>query len=286
MKRNRISEIHFYEWRVSLWLISETRQRLDAAGRGIYRELLDHCYGQGKMPCDAEWMCARCACTADQFEKAWRVISRHFPMIEGTDYRYNVHADIVRQEYFNYVEKQRENRKCRDEKRNVISNIDYDGSTKNKSGRKQNQPNGNGNGNGNGNVKEQTPLSAVADGKEKRPQKIWYDESFSSWYAGFWNHTGKQPARKAYEKAINKLVDSGKKYNEAKLFLVSQESDYRRNFEHDKSWEWRIGLHPATWLNKELWTDEVQHPAPTQLPIKSIYAKDKPMTKEEMQEYA
>ena len=100
MKRDRIAEIHFYEWRIGAWATSETRDRLDSAGRGIYRELLDQCYGQGKIPDDTEWICRRCACTFEQYEKAWKVIGRHFPVINGTEYRYNVLADMMRSEYF------------------------------------------------------------------------------------------------------------------------------------------------------------------------------------------
>jgi hypothetical protein len=29
---------------------------LHAAGRGIYRELMDQCYGQGRFPADKEWI--------------------------------------------------------------------------------------------------------------------------------------------------------------------------------------------------------------------------------------
>lgn len=129
MKRDRVAEIHFYEWRIGAWSISETRDRLNAAGRGIYRELLDHCYGQGKIPDDPEWMCRRCACTPEELQKALKVIGRHFPKIDGTEYRSNVFADMFRTDYFSFIEKQREASRSRDKKPKKIKDIRIDGSS-------------------------------------------------------------------------------------------------------------------------------------------------------------
>ena len=95
VKRARAVEIHFYEWRATTWATSETRDRLDAAGRGIYRELLDQCYLQGKFPDDVEWICRKCACSQQEYEKAWPKIERHFP-ISTPGYRNNMPANIVR----------------------------------------------------------------------------------------------------------------------------------------------------------------------------------------------
>jgi hypothetical protein len=149
LKRDRVAEIHFYEWRIGAWATSETRDRLDAAGRGIYRELLDQCYGQGKIPDDPEWICRRCACTQEQYEKAWRVISRHFPKITDTEYRYNVLADLVRKEYFQYVGTQRANRKSRIDKPKQNNDLDDGGTTIVQPSFNGGSTNGNGNGNGN-----------------------------------------------------------------------------------------------------------------------------------------
>lgn len=163
MKRDRVAEIHFYEWRIGAWSISETRDRLDAAGRGIYRELLDQCYGAGKFPSDIEWICRRCACTPEQYEKTWKIISRHFPLIEKTEYRYNVHADIIRAEYFLYVEKQRSNRKCRESKRNKSNEVRYGGSTVSENVSNGGSTNGNGNDNGNTTATASIPKSTAVD---------------------------------------------------------------------------------------------------------------------------
>ena len=111
MKKDRIAELHFFEWRLTAWALSETRDRLNAAGRGIYRELLDQCYGQGRFPDDPEWICRRCACTLLEYETAWHFIKKHFPVSKTAGYRHHVPADIVRREYFSYVMGQRKNRK-------------------------------------------------------------------------------------------------------------------------------------------------------------------------------
>src|SRR4051794_2680374 len=111
MKKDRVPELHFYEWRISAWATSETRDRLDATGRGVYRELLDHCYAKGEFPDDQEWICRRCACTTEQFEKVWPLLQKHFPISKTPGYRWNVPANIVRREYFRYVDGQRKKRK-------------------------------------------------------------------------------------------------------------------------------------------------------------------------------
>ena len=152
VKRDRVAEIHFYEWRVGAWLSSEAHDRLDATGRGIYRELLDHCYTQGKVPDDPEWMCRRCACTREQLEVTWKIIGKHFPKISGTEYLSNVQADIFRKEYFSYVARQRANRAgYRDRNSNKSSDINNGGGTVVATGINRGRTNGNGNGNGNGN---------------------------------------------------------------------------------------------------------------------------------------
>jgi hypothetical protein len=111
MKKDRIAELHYFEWRLTAWALSETRDRLNAAGRGIYRELLDQCYGQGRFPDDPEWICRRCACSLEEYQTAWNFIKKHFPVSKTAGYRHHIPADIVRREYFSYVMGQRKNRK-------------------------------------------------------------------------------------------------------------------------------------------------------------------------------
>ncbi len=74
----KFTEVYYYDWKASLWSASETRDRLDATGRGIYRELLDQCYLQGSFPGDPEWICRKCACTMSQYLKYWPKMEHQF----------------------------------------------------------------------------------------------------------------------------------------------------------------------------------------------------------------
>jgi hypothetical protein len=142
MKKDRIPEVHFYEWRISAWAISETRDRLDAAGRRIYRELLDACYGQGRFPDDESWMIRRCACTPEEFARTWPLIQKHFPISKTAGYRENIPANIIRREYFGYITGQRKRRKDAINKANKKRELDELASTGDNSGYSADQPNG------------------------------------------------------------------------------------------------------------------------------------------------
>lgn len=112
MKKDRIPELHFYEWSVPRWVLSSTRDALDATGRGIYRDLLDLCYTQGGFPLDVVLLCRKCACTKEQFDAAWPIIERHFPKDDhAPNMRVNRDATTYRRNYFNYIEEQRAKRK-------------------------------------------------------------------------------------------------------------------------------------------------------------------------------
>ena len=278
MKRDRVAEIHFYEWRIGAWAISETRDRLDSSGRGIYRELLDHCYGQGKIPDDPEWICRRCACTQEQYEKAWKVIARHFPKIEGTEYRYNVHSDIVRGEYFAYVEKQRANRKCRDDKSNKINDEHYDCTTMSENVSNGGSTNGNGNGNGNvtatamqrQEVKPSAPSGALRPRVPLRKGKRTSEEIRCAlngrlpWWEEFWKvypcHEGMNPAMDAFERRVQDHDLAVEMYRAAKRYAAKLAADPTAKPKYGQGW-----------INEERWTDETVHlvaDAP-----KSIYTK-------------
>lgn len=110
MAKERQKDLSFYEWRFNAWRTSATRDMLDATGRGIYRELLDQCYAQGEFPSDPLYICRVCACSMEQFEAAWKVISKHFLKGRGGTLR-NKFADLERRKYADYVEGQRQKRK-------------------------------------------------------------------------------------------------------------------------------------------------------------------------------
>lgn len=104
------------------------------------------------------------------------------------------------------------------------------------------------------------PLSLAVAGAEiatKRPLKSWYDSEHDRWYKAFWNRQGKAQSRKAYEKAINRLHDRDHLlYKAAMAYLDKMAVDDRARYDGTQDWEWRVKIHPASWLNQERWTDE------------------------------
>lgn len=111
-----------------MWRTSATRDMLDASGRGIYRELLDQCYAQGEFPDDADYICRVCACSRDEFERAWKVIEKHFPKRKNGA-RSNRKADLSRREYAAYIQTQRDKRRKGIDKSKQINEISNSGST-------------------------------------------------------------------------------------------------------------------------------------------------------------
>lgn len=63
--------VHSYPWYISDWKDSERRISLTLAERGLYRELLDHCYREGSIPEDEERLIAIAGCKSADFKKAW-----------------------------------------------------------------------------------------------------------------------------------------------------------------------------------------------------------------------
>lgn len=110
MKKNRIPEIHFYEWRVLAWRTSTTRARLDHEGRSIFRELLDIAYTQGSIPRQRDEQAAVADCSADSIERIWPVIKKHFSVDPNDPEKLkNPQSDLYRREYFLYLRKQKRN---------------------------------------------------------------------------------------------------------------------------------------------------------------------------------
>ena len=124
MKKDRTIEIQYYDWRLMAWLSSETRDRLDAAGRGIYRELLDHCYAQGSFPDDQEWMRKKCAATPKQMAETWPIIEKHFPLNKEKTHHENIFARIFRKKTLRYIEGQKKRSKLAADKYRNKSNLE------------------------------------------------------------------------------------------------------------------------------------------------------------------
>lgn len=111
-KKDRIPEVHFYEWSVPRWALSKTRMKLDATGIGVFRELLDLCYAQGSCPRDPDLLAAHSKCTRAEFDRVWPVIKKHFHVSKhDSESLENDVATVFRRNYFKFVAKQRKNRK-------------------------------------------------------------------------------------------------------------------------------------------------------------------------------
>ncbi len=130
-----------------------------------------------------------------------------------------------------------------------------------KQGKKQHEtfPKRSGNGTEQTREEKNNP-SCATEVAPKRPLKAWYTEHHELWYiTHYWNHKGKAESRKAFERALNRLVDRDRMgYNAARLFLGGKATDDRIRFEHTEEWKSRSRMLPATWLNQERWTDESQ----------------------------
>ena len=112
-KKQRVPDIHFYEWSVIRWLTSDTRARLDPAGRSVFRELLDLCYTQGSIPKDPALICRKSDCTEDQYRRTWPFISRHFRQHpHDENLLVNDAACVYRKQYFSYLVHQKRNGKA------------------------------------------------------------------------------------------------------------------------------------------------------------------------------
>lgn len=107
---NRTPELYFYEWSVSRWRASATRAALDSAGRSVYRECLDLCYAQGKIPKDLQILAAMCGCTMPEMERTWAVIRHHFQQDKHDENALrHKEADVVRRNFFASIRDQKRN---------------------------------------------------------------------------------------------------------------------------------------------------------------------------------
>ncbi|MCC6591630.1 MAG: YdaU family protein [Bryobacterales bacterium] len=68
----------WYKWYPSNWLSSETRLRMTATERSIYRDLLDICYQEGSIPNDERILTNLAAVSRKEFTDAWPEVSKKF----------------------------------------------------------------------------------------------------------------------------------------------------------------------------------------------------------------
>lgn len=70
--------MHSYPWYIADWKNSETRIALTMAERGLYRELLDHCYTEGSIPDDERKLAGIAACPINELRKLWPQVKQCF----------------------------------------------------------------------------------------------------------------------------------------------------------------------------------------------------------------
>jgi hypothetical protein len=102
----RVAEMHYYEWHVDRWFMSETRARLSPVGRLVYRELLDICYRHGSVPSEPAHIATLLGVPADLFAADWDLIRTQFVLDKHDKGRMkNRHADTVRKQFFLHCKK-------------------------------------------------------------------------------------------------------------------------------------------------------------------------------------
>lgn len=78
-----VGMIHSYPWYFDDWLLSQTRMSMNSAERGLYRDVLDICYRDGKVPDDTNLLIRMLAVSAKEFKSAWPTVRRQLVQVEG-----------------------------------------------------------------------------------------------------------------------------------------------------------------------------------------------------------
>lgn len=273
VKRSRPAEIRFYEWYVSRWVTSAAHDELDACGRGIYRELLDACYVQGSVSADHDVICRKCGASAEELEKRWPLIGRHFTESDGR--LYHPMADDFRADFFGFVARQKANGTkggrppkipTREQSRNPqVTHQEPTGNpclskmesrerdeTRRERGKEASDV-----------LVERQLSSASADGEfaltnEQEPQplqklqppKEQYSPKFLEFWAVVWAKTGKDGAWKAWKAAVKR---EGK---DARDQMIDAARSQGPRILADAAKGSRTPIHPATWINQGRWKDE------------------------------
>jgi len=75
--------ISSYPFYVPDWLQSEAVAGMTAEQRGVYRELLDHCWMAGDLPTDERLLRKLARCEEDEWQRAWPVVRHQFAERDG-----------------------------------------------------------------------------------------------------------------------------------------------------------------------------------------------------------
>jgi hypothetical protein len=70
---------------------------------------------------------------------------------------------------------------------------------------------------------------------------------FDKWYAVYWNHAGKQDAKKAFAAAVKECGVE---------LLIAATTESKARFERTDAWQWRVNMLPATFLRGRRWEDQ------------------------------
>lgn len=82
--------IHSYPWYIADWRGSEAVLSMTLAERGLYRELLDHCWECGNLP-NSEVVLTKIAhCSEKEFRKSWPTVKAQFYENDGRLYHVKV----------------------------------------------------------------------------------------------------------------------------------------------------------------------------------------------------
>ncbi len=280
MNKDRTIEIQYYDWRLVAWLTSETRDRLDATGRGIYRELLDQCYAQGGFPYDTEWICRKCACTPEELATVWPIIERHFPCFpKKKTHRHHWVSDIFRKKVISMLKTakisgKKGGQKSQEIKRlsRVPSSVPQGLTELTNRTNERNEEN---------EVKPPTPCApngADSNGhlkvSRKRKDKRTTDEVRAAlgperlvWWNNFWEvfpcHDGMNEGINAFELRV--------KDHELAVAVWKGAKSYRAKCDADPTIKVKFA---QGWLNSERWLDENNLPAIVPRPAQKSFVDD------------
>lgn len=76
-------KLHSYPWYADDWYGKETWLSMSCEERGIYRELLDHCYQEGDLPNDQTVLQKRCGASDDEWQRSSIKPLSHFKLCKG-----------------------------------------------------------------------------------------------------------------------------------------------------------------------------------------------------------
>jgi uncharacterized protein YdaU (DUF1376 family) len=76
-------KIHSYPWYTDDWYGKETWLSMNCEERGIYRDLLDHCYEEGSLPDSEAVLQKRCGATDKEWKRSSATPLAQFKRVEG-----------------------------------------------------------------------------------------------------------------------------------------------------------------------------------------------------------